>query len=75
MNKISIIVNSILCAAVAVMFVLSTTSVVKSKKPAPMEVEAQGELLPIAIVNTDSILKHLTRVTSWPLPLKVPNKR
>ena len=60
MNKISIIVNSILCAAVAVMFVLSTTSVVKSKKSAPVEVEAQGELLPIAIVNTDSILKHYT---------------
>jgi outer membrane protein len=34
--------------------------VVKSKKPAPVEVEAQGELLPIAIVNTDSILKHYT---------------
>ena len=24
---------------------------------------------------TDSILKHLTRVTSWPLPLKVPQRQ
>ena len=31
-----------------------------AKKPASTDVEASGDLLPIAVVNTDSILKHYT---------------
>jgi outer membrane protein len=32
----------------------------RAKKPAVQEATAQGELLPIAIINTDSILKNYT---------------
>jgi len=60
MNKISIIVESILAAAVVALFVLFFTFNPWAKKPATAEVEAQGELLPIAVVNTDSILLHYT---------------
>ena len=60
MNKISIIVDSVLCAAVVALFVMFFVAMPKSKKPAVQEVEAAGELLPIAVVNTDSILKHYT---------------
>ena len=60
MNKISIIVESILAAAVVALFILFFTVTPNAKKPAVQEVEAQGELLPIAVVNTDSILKHYT---------------
>ena len=60
MNKISIIVESILGAAVIALFVLFFTVNPWAKKPADGEVEAQGELLPIAVVNTDSILAHYT---------------
>ena len=60
MNKISIIVDSVLCAAVVALFVMFFVAMPKSKKPVNQEVEASGELLPIAVVNTDSILKHYT---------------
>ena len=60
MNKISIIVESILAAGVVALFVLFFTVNPWAKKPANGEVEAQGELLPIAVVNTDSILAHYT---------------
>ena len=60
MNKISIIVESVLGAAVIALFVLFFTVNPWAKKPANGDVEATGELLPIAIVNTDSILKHYT---------------
>ncbi len=60
MNKISIIVDSILGAAVVALFVLFFVAVPQNKKAAVAEVEPQGALLPIAIVNTDSILKHYT---------------
>lgn len=60
MNKIAIIVDSILGAAVVALFVLFFTVMPKSKKPAVQEIEAAGELLPIAVVNTDSILLHYT---------------
>ena len=60
MNKISIIVDSILGAAIIALFVLFFVCLPKNTKPAGNEVEAQGELLPIAIVNTDSILLHYT---------------
>lgn len=60
MNKISIIIESVLGAAVVALFVLFFTFNPWAKKPATQEVAAQGELLPIAIVNTDSILKHYT---------------
>lgn len=59
MNKISIIVESILAAGVVALFILFFTVNPWAKK-AGEAVEAQGELLPIAIVNTDSILKHYT---------------
>ena len=60
MNKISIIVESILAAGVVALFVLFFTVNPWAKKSANGEVEAQGELLPIAVVNTDSILAHYT---------------
>ena len=60
MNKISIIVDSILGAAVVALFVLFFVGKPGAKKAAVAEVEPQGALLPIAIVNTDSILKHYT---------------
>jgi outer membrane protein len=59
MNKISIIVESILAAGVVALFILFFTVNPWAKK-AGEAVEAQGELLPIAIVNTDSLLKHYT---------------
>ena len=59
MNKISIIVESILAAGVVALFILFFTVNPWAKKTGEA-VEAQGELLPIAIVNTDSILKHYT---------------
>lgn len=58
MNKISIIVESVLAAGIVALFILFFTVNPWAKKSA--DVEAQGELMPIAIVNTDSILKHYT---------------
>lgn len=60
MNKISIIVNAVLAAAVVALFILFFTVNPHAKKADNQEVEAAGELLPIAVVNTDSILKHYT---------------
>ena len=60
MNKVNFIVDSILGAAVITLFVLFFVYMPKGSKSAGNEVEAQGELLPIAVVNTDSILKHYT---------------
>ena len=60
MNKISIIVESILAAGIVALFVLFFTVNPLAKKPATDEVAAQGELMPIAVVNTDSILTHYT---------------
>ena len=61
MNKISIIVESILAAAIVALFILFFTFNPWAKKSANADVEAQGELMPIAIINTDSILKHYTQ--------------
>ena len=60
MNKISIIVESILGAAVIALFVLFFVNQPKKQSAGTQEVQAQGELLPIAVINTDSILKHYT---------------
>lgn len=60
MNKISIIIESILGAAVVALFILFFTLMPRAKKPVAQEVEVSGELMPIAIVNTDSILLHYT---------------
>ena len=60
MNKISIIVESILAAGIVALFILFFTVTPGSKKAANQEVEAAGELLPIAVINTDSILKNYT---------------
>ena len=59
MNKINLLVESILAAGVVALFVLFFTVNPWAKK-AGEAVEAQGDLLPIAIVNTDSILLHYT---------------
>lgn len=60
MNKISIIFESILAAGIVALFILFFTVNPWAKKPANNEVEAAGELLPLAVVNTDSILTHYT---------------
>ena len=60
MNKITIIVESILAAAVLTLFVLFFTVNPHAKKVNNQEIVASGDLLPIAIINTDSILKHYT---------------
>ena len=60
MNKISIIVESVLAAGVVALFILFFTYNPWGKKSTSADVEAQGELLPIAIVNTDSILSQYT---------------
>ena len=59
MNKISIIVESVLAAGIVALFILFFTVNPWAKKPT-QEVEALGDLMPIAVVNTDSILKHYT---------------
>ena len=58
MNKIAIIVDSILAAGIVALFVLFFTATPGAKKPATQEVQAAGELMPIAIINTDSILQN-----------------
>ena len=58
MNKISIIVESVLAAGIVALFILFFTVNPWAKKS--VDIEAQGDLLPIAVVNTDSILKHYT---------------
>ena len=58
MNKIQIIVSSVLGACVIALFVLVFVFRFGGKK-APELVQVD-EVLPIAIVNTDSILKHYT---------------
>lgn len=60
MNKVNLIIDSILGAAIVALLVLFLVYLPKGNKPATNEVVAQGELLPIAVVNTDSILKHYT---------------
>ena len=60
MNKIQIVVDSILAAAIVALFIIFFTAKPGARKPAGADVEAQGELIPVAVVNTDSILKHYT---------------
>lgn len=57
-NKIQTIINAVLAVAVVVLFCL--VFIFKPAKPAQQEVQASGELMPIAIINTDSILKNYT---------------
>ncbi len=60
MNKLSIIIDSVLCVAVIVLFVLFFTN--KQSAPQPVVVNAEGEVvsvqaeLPIAYLNLDSLL-------------------
>lgn len=58
MNKIQIIVSSVLAACVVALFVLVFVFQFGGKKA--VELVQVDEVLPIAIVNTDSILKHYT---------------
>ena len=60
MNKIQIIINSVLAAAVVALFIIFFTVTPRAKKPVTAEVVVDAELLPIALINTDSILKHYT---------------
>lgn len=60
MNKIQTVVNVILGVCVVALFVLVFVNKPKAPKSNTTEVAAQGELLPIAVINTDSILKHYT---------------
>ena len=60
MNKIQIIINSVLAAAVVALFIVFFTVTPRANKPVKAEVVVDSELLPIAIINTDSILKHYT---------------
>lgn len=57
-NKIQTIINAVLAVAVVVLFCL--VFFFKPAKPAQQEIQASGELMPIAIINTDSILKNYT---------------
>ena len=59
-NKIQNVINSILATAVVALFILFFTFNPWAKKGSNADVEAQGEKLPIAVVNTDSILTHYT---------------
>lgn len=60
MNKIQIVINSILAVCVIALAILFFTAVKGEKKPAKQEIQAAGELMPVAVINTDSILKHYT---------------
>ena len=60
MNKIQIIINSVLAAAVVALFIVFFTVTPRANTPVKAEVVVDSELLPIAIINTDSILKHYT---------------
>ena len=59
MNKIQTLINVVLAVAVVTLFCLHFVGKT-GKKAASQEVEASGELLPIAVINTDSILKNYT---------------
>ena len=60
MNKIQIIINSVLAAAVVALFVVFFTVNPHAKRVNKDEVVVDTELLPIAVINTDSILQHYT---------------
>lgn len=60
MNKTQFIINVVLVAAIAALFVIFFTVDPRAKKSEAQEVVAEGELLPIGIINTDSIMKHYT---------------
>ena len=60
MNKPQIIFDSVLAALLVALCVLFFTYNPHAKKSVGGDVEASGELLPLAVVNTDSILKHYT---------------
>ena len=59
-NKIGFIVDSILAAGIVALLVVFLVKMPKNNVSEAREVAAQGELMPIAVVNTDSILKHYT---------------
>lgn len=60
MNKSQIIINAVLAAAVVALFIVVYQIKPATPKQQVEEVVVEGELLPIAIVNTDSILKYYT---------------
>ena len=60
MNKIQIIVSSVLGAGIIALFVLFFTVTPGARKVNGENANVDGALLPIAIINTDSILKHYT---------------
>lgn len=60
MNKSQIIINAVLAAAVVALFIVVYQIKPATPKQQVEEVVVEGELLPIAIVNIDSILKYYT---------------
>lgn len=56
MNKIQILVNVILVAAVATLFVLYFSN--KSNDSIPTDTPAQAEIMPVAYLNVDSLLAN-----------------
>ena len=56
MNKIQILVNVILVAAVATLFVLYFSN--KSNDSTPTETASQAEVMPVAFLNVDSLLTN-----------------
>lgn len=56
MNKIQILVNVILVAAVATLFVLYFSN--KSNDSTPTETASQAEVMPVAYLNVDSLLTN-----------------
>ncbi len=56
MNKIQILVNVILVAAVATLFALYFSN--KSNDSAPTETASQAEVMPVAYLNVDSLLTN-----------------
>jgi len=57
MKKVQLIVNCVLAACVVALFILHFAA---PKQPKAAEVQISGEHMPIAFVNSDSILLHYT---------------
>ncbi len=62
MKKVNyaIIVESILAIAIVVLYVFYFVGNPFAKKTTVDDIEATGEKIPVAVVNTDSIIKHYT---------------
>ncbi|MBQ3999234.1 MAG: OmpH family outer membrane protein [Paludibacteraceae bacterium] len=59
-KQLPIIIDAVLAVALIALYVFYFAGNPFAKKPASDKAEAEGELMHIAVVNTDSILKHYT---------------